>query len=455
MVFKPRNGLCLGGLQWAHVKPKQGRGSDRVARPQFIPRLLVFLPPVDKSEPYEGACQAVRDDPDFGPVVGALIGDASTQTRFDEATVINGAVQSTLTDKQQSKIDEGVRQAIARLRQYVTAAERHSAVLIPLPGLKCSQFPFDLEEGLQIDELKDDEIDACAKTGVLQPFPGRFPGMNMFTAEECVGVRIRLTSPAAITLPGAKPSNLDPNDKLLNSTHRFGDRSPGRVAELVEDVLFVLRLARPDFVSTRGSVHVSDTVMGNSYMSGTRAIRHSFNTNYIIDGETGQRLRELWATLRRSSRDPSLPTICSRRFNAAMDRASVEDTIVDHLIAAEALFLRDAGRPEDRGELGFRLAMRMAALLEANGRHRRTTFKFVKRAYELRSEIAHGGSAPPEVKVRERGNVPLQQFVNELGELMREALVQAVQEYASRSNFATSAFWDDLLLGAQASTASS
>jgi hypothetical protein len=422
------------------------RGSDGVARLQTVKRPFLILPPSDESKSYEATCAAVRADPDFGPLVGGMVGSTQSLSRFDERFVIYGAVQTFVTAGQGSNVDEeAVRREIGSLREYVTATERHSALLVPLPGLESSLLPFELEDGLQIDALTDDEIDACARTAVLQP---TFPHMNMLTAKDCVGVRIRLTSPAVVTAPGAEPDLFALNDSSLTSPHRFGDRSPWRSSELVEDVLFVLRLARSDFIGTRGAVHVNDGPMGTSYESGTRATRQLVQTSYVIDDETGRKIRELWSSLRRSTSGRSLPSICSRRFNSAMDRVSSEDAIVDHLIAAEALFLQDARTPEGRGELGFRLAMRAGTMLEATGRHRRPTFMFMKRAYDLRSTVAHGGSAPPEVKVRERGNVPLHQFVSELGQLMRDALLQAVREYASRSNFATSEFWDELLLGA-------
>ena len=94
----------------------------------------------------------------------------------------------------------------------------------------------------------------------------------------------------------------------------------------------------------------------------------------------------------------SLPQICARRFNAAIDRTSLADAVVDHLIAAEALFLKDAGKPEDRSELGFRLALRAALLLGEDAQDRVTIYRCMKRAYHVRSAVAHGGSLPTEVK---------------------------------------------------------
>ena len=170
-------------------------------------------------------------------------------------------------------------------------------------------------------------------------------------------------------------------------------------------------------------------------------------TSYVMDEATGRDIGELWRMLRSTPQARSLPRICLRRFNAAIDEDTLEDAIVDYVIVAEALLLKGVGDPEQRGELGFRLAWRAGALLEASGRHRRSTFKFMKKAYDLRSEIVHGGTTKQEVQVPERGRVRLRQFVAELSQLMREALKIAVWEYSSQSDFATQQYWDELLLG--------
>lgn len=67
------------------------------------------------------------------------------------------------------------------------------------------------------------------------------------------------------------------------------------------------------------------------------------------------------------------------------------------MIAAEALFLSDLGSSTDRGELKYRLALRAAHFIEAADLTRRQVFEHMKRAYDVRSAIAHGGRPVPEV----------------------------------------------------------
>lgn len=441
--FTLHESVSLPDLQWV-------RGDDGVARRQAVPshRFLTLRNDARTSPLHERTSEAVRNDPDFGPTVGLMIGDSMSAYRFDESTVIDGALNALNADEEMVEMNEqAVRDKVAVLREYVNATERTSTVLIPLPGLRCAQFPFELEDGYQIDMLTDNEINACAEVGILQP---HFPNVPILAANESVGVRITITTPALKVSPGSRLTSAE-GPETLATPHEFGDRSPLRLDELVEDILFVMRLARPNLVATRGVVHFRQDYSGTSRAWMTRATRQMVNTNYFIDDATADDIQELWGALR-SKTTKSLPRICLRRFNAAMDRTSLEDSIIDHVIAAEALLLKDAGNPEERGELGFRLALRAGAFLEGSELQRRSTFKFMKKAYDLRSKVAHGGVLGQEVSVPERGTVPVGQFVDELGGVMRAALRKAVFEYSSQSNFATQEFWDELLLGPQEPT---
>lgn len=426
-------------------KERWQRGQDGVARPSVVlaRRYLTLQDDVPTSSPYRRMIEALRNDPDFGPILGGMIGDSMVTSRFDESTLITHALNAPVIERKPEMNEQAVRDEIAGLREYVKATERLSHVLIPLPGLKSDLLPVEIEGGIQIDNLSDDEITACVETGILQP---PFPTMAILTEDECVGIRIECKLPAVNVAPGSQRHSVA-SEEALTAPHVFGERSAWRFAELAEDVLFVMRLARPETITSRGAVHAHQSLSGTSRSWSTRRTPQIVRTSYVIDEATARDIGELWKKLRSTPQARSLPRICLRRFNAAIDQNSLEDAIVDHVIAAEALLLKDVGGTEGRGELGFRLALRAGALLEADGRHRRSTFKFMKKAYDLRSKVVHGGTAEQEIQVPERGIVHLSKFVDELSQLMREALRKAVREYYSQSNFATQPYWDELLLG--------
>lgn len=425
------------------------RGPDGIYRRQLIAKPFWgagFHAHSTSSPRYQAAAEAVRHDPDFGPIVGGVVGTPSSRTRFDEATVINDALSAVITPTGVARMDaHRVLGKIERLRKYLKGGTASSTVVMPLPGLKCYRVPYKLDDNLEIDELTDAEVNACARTGVLQSM---FPSVPMLAADDCIGVRITIPMPVVIVPPGKESQGITELDGLDGKSRRFGERSVLQFSALTEDVLFVLRLAGSEFIATHGVVHIHPAVlMGEAHSWSLRPTRPSFKTTYEIDRRRGVEIRRLWRQLSaRRSKGRTLPAICVRRFNAAIDRVSLDDAIVDYLIAAEALFLKDAGSPEDRGELGFRLALRAAHFLEATGRDRRSTFKFVKRAYDLRSTVAHGGAPPDAISIAGRDKIPLHEFVDELGNLMRASLIRATDEYAAHTDFATGTYWDRMLL---------
>ena len=71
------------------------------------------------------------------------------------------------------------------------------------------------------------------------------------------------------------------------------------------------------------------------------------------------------------------------RFDAAYYE-TIEDSLIDQMIAFESLFLGD------EQELNYKLAMRAAFFLEKDEEKRNVTFSNIKKAYNLRSKIVHG-----------------------------------------------------------------
>ena len=61
----------------------------------------------------------------------------------------------------------------------------------------------------------------------------------------------------------------------------------------------------------------------------------------------------------------------------------MEVAIVDHLVAAEALFLRDAGSPGERDELSYRLSLRATTLMEAQPERHSELFRCTQKISRL------------------------------------------------------------------------
>lgn len=399
---------------------------------------------------YTQAVDAIMQDPIFGNAMNTLIGDEGGQTRLDCEGVIGFAMRGIVKpDGSFSLKKQMVSQRLAEIRRYLSEPIMKSSLIIPLPGIKCYQIPFVIEDGIEIDQLSAKEVAWSVESGALRLINN---DIQYVMAEDRMGIRIRIESARKIIRPEEmqSPSNefLEHVNGERNKAHRFGSFSRWKIDEYVEDLLFVLRLARSDFIGTSGAVLVSERPTGRSSTWTIRPTRNFSNARYEIDIPTGRAIRSYWREMKRQSvTKRHLPPICERRFNAAMDRFSLDDAVVDLLVAAEALFLRDAGSAEDRGELGLRLSLRTANLLANHPTDRLAMFKFMKAAYDERSHIAHGGSFRSTVKVSGRdAKVPLNEFVDELTAVMRKAFQKIIPKYRRDASFGTVEFWDSLII---------
>jgi len=154
------------------------------------------------------------------------------------------------------------------------------------------------------------------------------------------------------------------------------------------------------------------------------------------DGEIELRAAVSWALACEGR--PGNVHVGLQRFADATRRFSPSESIIDLMIAGEALFLTDTGPTEDRGELAFRLALRAAYYLSPDAGARRMVFNTLRRAYRARSRVVHGAA---EAELRDGD---LQETVR----IMAVALRKAVGDLASgRVKGPGLADWNAVVLG--------
>jgi hypothetical protein len=138
--------------------------------------------------------------------------------------------------------------------------------------------------------------------------------------------------------------------------------------------------------------------------------------------------------------------LAMRRISYAHERHRIEDKLIDLLIAAEALFLRDAGSETYRGELQYRLAQRAGFFLADDPATREKVYQHMKDAYKLRSQVVHGGKIRP-IKKEDGSLVDMQEFVETTRMYLRDALHKMIN-LAMQSHQSTELIhWDDLIFG--------
>ena len=79
--------------------------------------------------------------------------------------------------------------------------------------------------------------------------------------------------------------------------------------------------------------------------------------------------------------------ITLERFHSAY-HGSIEDRIIDQMIAFESLYL------DNEQELTYKLSLRTAFMLRRRKDHREKVFDNMRKAYSYRSKIVHGNNPP-------------------------------------------------------------
>ena len=114
------------------------------------------------------------------------------------------------------------------------------------------------------------------------------------------------------------------------------------------------------------------------------------------------------------------------RFGYSYDRRRLVDKMIDLMVAAEALFLSDKN---SMGELRYRLSLRAALFLASDEQAQKTIFEWMRKAYDLRSAVAHGRDAGSVKlpKLPDGSPVGLEPFVRTIQIWIRNAILKGIE----------------------------
>ncbi len=229
---------------------------------------------------------------------------------------------------------------------------------------------------------------------------------------------------------------------MVSETGSFGWRGPVDAITIVDDVLTALRLFKQEDVQCPGEVSgVKAWLLSAGHSYRIRASRPFISSNYELQDMEVEELQKMWSDLTAGTLDKrAFLVMALRRFNMAFERQQLDDRIVDHMIAAESLFLYDAGDPGGRGELRFRLAVRAAKFVESPRYAPRQVFDLVRKAYDVRSQIVHGGSIK-NTALPDKPAATFGEFVSAFEDVMRLGLRKALID----PQVGQTGYWEDLL----------
>lgn len=425
--------------QWPGWKVSDDGHARFAADARALPYRLFDTLKAANPDLHAAAISAIASDTRFAPWLGGLVGTAGSATVFEAEGVLNACVGAQLMRDGSFVLDnQAVAKRFAELCHFVERDSIEANVLIAVPNLKVVEGELvELVDGIHAGKLTSDEFETLANAGIVAP---QFAQMPVIGPEYSYGFRVTVRVPITRLRPGEHVFLPQGRDR---TKRRFGDRTWWAIDALADDILFTLRISTQARVGALGVVLTVDSARG-TYSTWQRIQSSDFHfSEASIDAETLDRFRRHWQSLTSPRHSKRLPAICSRRFNAASDRRGHEDALVDLTVAAEALFLSD--QQSDRGELGFRLQLRAARMLRQTGRDQAEVSAIFKAAYGLRSKVVHGGQIPETLTVR-GSKVAAGQLIDQLVDLMRDALSFAALAYDRDPVFASTDYWDSLVL---------
>lgn len=341
----------------------------------------------------------------FGPWVGTVLGAGISRAE----DMVDEILRAGISPDDPLRVDEeGAIHAYEERERALYAQKVRYTFLAPLLGLEAEDLPIELAEAVEIDALRDEEIERCLSAGLLS-----FGDSPVVPVGAPVGLRVTYALPKRI-----RPEH----EQLLDLGEQAGTIYHELTGHL-ERATQALRLLKSGAVGSRGyAFFADDPHLGTGSWDPLGGPRNF--ANYTLASSENAAVRELWAML--SAHEViNHTTLLSavRRFIDARDRRRPEDELIDLMIAAETLFLPGEDQNQDPD---YKLGLRAAFFLADLGRPRAATFAHMKRAYTASRAIVHGSELGT-LELDNGRQVELYKFIDETSELMREALAQALR----------------------------
>jgi hypothetical protein len=399
-------------------------GHFRLRKRRVRPLALIHSDEWLLSQPgYQKCVARLRSDVIVGPHLDRMVGTPFARMYLGAPSFFKALINTMLDDDGRPEFTtEKFESAWREWAVFFCTDQIAFTTVAPLPMLTIPEFPLRLNDELVLDRLTNDEVTRCHFANVLRGPP---IGYQFIDANTAVG--IRKTTLVSKVIEGDTASK--------TPSHALNEGSFGRRPFLydhlaVDDVLSALRLLKQSQLRTTGYATWTDT----PFLKGGTSFGVFGQWPYVgrlelSEGEVTQ-LLELWCLLEERAERFGFSI---HRFNLAFDRGLIADKIVDLVIAAEALFLADQ---RDRSELRFRFALRAAKFIKQSGCTELEVFRIMRKAYDARSAIVHGGASP----------TALPSFIDNVEHLVRLGLREALAMKKDGNKLRQSDYWNSLLL---------
>lgn len=382
---------------------------------------LFRLPETTRTKNFRAA---LRVDARIAPLIGKLVGTPNAATLLEE-----DSFERSLTWRVARRCEGFCFDSEAFDRAYTDWLSEYSAksrrvrffaTLHPFAFGGC----IDLGNGIRIDQLSDDEVSSCLAMGAIE---SAFSGLG----------RAMVNNRTAVLIEWNEPYGL--HDDFGEEARAVAFRSEMVARETSERIVEALRVFQPGVVAVRGTL----TRRRDGWLQGGAAqSARPRGTTMSLDARQAGRFAAFWPSYLNAGKQKAVG-FALRRFAFAGERSRSDDAIVDLVAALEGLLLSDNPRA---GEFQFRTSVRGAQFTKHRGYSRQQVYGQLKRAYTVRSQVAHG-KTPTKTDLRGANDEPLDldAFVAEIESLARATMKDAVDRIASGNGWPPD--WDRLMLG--------
>jgi hypothetical protein len=414
------------------IPPQELRGGGwRAAQGDlFVYRLLPAEPALQfadalhrchDSDEHRACLEAVRRHPIIKDRVDTLVGGPFS-TLTTEAEQVPERVMWALAPTPGGLTDASFDAAFTEVYRWLTKDSEEYLVVAPLVGVELDG-RVELGGGVEIDRMTGDEVAACLTGQVLE----RFGSPESAWVRSRAALRIRESFPIIV------------GDERPEATG-IVEEAWLRWSVSIEDAIHEMRLFKPGQVWTRGAVYFTPGVGAYHTAPIPHSTPHSTSGVYELSSGDGPLLRAVSKSARSEGARRSRPLQTAlRRFGFAGERIRAEDQLIDLVIAAEAIFL--AGEQQ---ESAHKLALRAALLLGGSAGTPAEVFRTMKRAYNARSKVAHGGEVP-DLKFANGDPATLDDYVLLVEGYLRQTL-KALIDQAAKGEPLPMRSWDDVML---------
>lgn len=210
---------------------------------------------------------------------------------------------------------------------------------------------------------------------------------------------------------------LNTSKRVLENEEEFD--SPGEYQNYentVRKIVTALRLFKAGDIGFRRIIRRYKGWLSHEGSIHTSVMKHFWNPYRLELGELDN--FRLLLDLILNAPDNSAFELALERLNDAVERQKSYDSLIDYMIAFEAIFLLKGDRKKTT------LSKRTAIMITEKDSGFENIFRRMRLAYDLRNSIVHGDSREELNEILQKTGSSKREFVNEIGEYLRKSIKQ-------------------------------